>query len=183
MFVVYCIVWILCVVNLRMANRNVRLNLSSTVLVSVVVLFFLGEPSILRSAHSGTGTGTQSKAAHLHGGRWLLGQSSLDSWCGLEPAQRRGYSFIFQIVDPDPALPVGPDPRPEPDPNRIMMGEKGWIKIRIRTPVNPDPHPGLFYRVFRSRIRAIKCYHMALFGLFCCKLKNFLIDHFLRLRP
>jgi hypothetical protein len=32
--------------------------------------------------------------------------------------------FYFQIVDPDPALPVGQDPSPEPDPNRIMIEEK-----------------------------------------------------------
>jgi hypothetical protein len=33
------------------------------------------------------------------------------------------FFLIFQIVDPYPAL-VGPDPSPEPDPNRIMMEEK-----------------------------------------------------------
>jgi hypothetical protein len=38
------------------------------------------------------------------------------------------FFFIFQIVDPDPALPVGPDPSLEPDPNRIMMEEKAGSK-------------------------------------------------------
>jgi hypothetical protein len=79
MFVVYCIVWIPYVVNLRMADRNVRYNLSSTVLVSVVVPFFLRETVHTSIRTFGTGTGTQSKSAHLHGGRWLLCQSSLDS--------------------------------------------------------------------------------------------------------
>jgi hypothetical protein len=76
-FVVYCIVWILCVVNLRMAHRNVRYNLSGTVLVSVVVLFLLRE-----TVHTLIRTLRYRYRIEVCSPAWrpvLLGQSFLDS--------------------------------------------------------------------------------------------------------
>ena len=144
MFVVYCIVLVPCIVNLRMANRSVIYNLSGTVLVSVVVLFFLRENRPYFDLHTLVPVPVPDWSlltCMAPGGCLASHLSTRDAGWNLH----RGGFFLFSdcVSGSGPSFRSGSEPRTgsKPDPD----GGKGWIKTWIRTQVNPDPHPGFFF--------------------------------------